>query len=153
MADPLLHPVKPSRGKVVVRTLLVLLALLLLLPPALRAQSDKDDEAKPEANSSDTATLRVELTGGDAKKPVPIVDASVYLKFSADGLLRDKDIELNLKTNQRGVARSPEIPKGRVLIQIVKPGWKTFGKYYEIDRDEQTIRIKLERPTTRWLQN
>jgi hypothetical protein len=115
---------------------------------SLSAQSAKDQE-KP-ANPSGSAMLRVELTGGDAKKP--IVDASVYVKYTEGKLLRDRKIEFNLKTNQNGVARSPQIPKGRVLIQIVSPGWKTFGKYYDLDQDEQTIQINLERPNTRWLQ-
>ena len=140
------HPAKRSRTMARAFTLALLLALPLALSLASRAQSEKDQE-KP-ANSSDTALLRIEVTGADAKKP--IADASVYLKFTQDGLLRDKPIELNLKTNQNGVARSPQIPKGRVLIQIVMPGWKTFGQYYEVDRDEQVIQINLERPTTRW---
>ena len=131
------------------RALGAVLALVLCLSPALSAQSaqSEKDQEKP-ANSSDTALVRIEVTGGEAKKPV--ADASVYLKFTADGLLRDKRIEFNLKTNQNGVARSPQIPKGRVLIQIVMPGWKTFGQYYDVDRDEQVIQINLERPTTRW---
>ena len=149
MADRLHHPAKQSRTILVARGLLILLALPLVLSLALRAQSGKDD-AKAAPKPSGTATLRVELTGGDAKKPV--VDASVYLKFTEDKLLRDKKVEFNLKTNQNGVARSPGIPKGRVLIQIVSPGWKTFGQYFEINQDEQTIQINLDRPTTRWLQ-
>jgi hypothetical protein len=57
---------------------------------------------------------------------------------------------MNLKTNQNGMARTPQIPKGRILIQIVMPGWKTYGQYFDVDRDEQVIQINLERPTTRW---
>ena len=130
------------------RRLLILLALPLVVLPVLLAQSAKDE---PKAsNPSGTAILRIELTGGDTKKP--IVDASVYLKFTEEKLLRDKTIEYNLKTNQNGVARSPEIPKGRVLIQIVSPGWKTFGQYYDVTQDQQTIQINLERPSTPWLQ-
>jgi hypothetical protein len=150
MAGQLHHPVKQSRTMVIARSLLVQLTLSLLFAGALGAQSAKD-EPKAAAKPSGSAMLRVELTGGDAKKP--IVDASVYLKFTEDKLLRDKKVEFNLKTNQNGVARSPEIPKGRVLIQIVSPGWKTFGQYYDINQDEQTIQINLERPATRWLQN
>ena len=146
MDDRFFHPAKHSRTMARAFTLALLLALPFALSLVLRAQSEKDQE-KP-ANSSDTALVRIEVTGGEAKKPV--ADASVYLKFTADGLLRDKRIEFNLKTNQNGVARSPQIPKGRVLIQIVIPGWKTFGQYYDIDRDEQVIQINLERPTTRW---
>jgi hypothetical protein len=115
-------------------------ASLLAFSVASHAQSGKDDPKA--AKSAGTSSIRIELTGGDAKKPIE--DASVYVKF--------KKIELNLKTNQNGVARSPQIPKGRVLIQIVAPGWKTFGQYYEITEDEQVIQINIERPSTRWLQ-
>jgi hypothetical protein len=148
MADRLHSPVTHSRTMLFTRKLAVLLALPLLLSPVLRSQSGKD-EPKP-AKPTGTAQLRIELTGGNTK--VPIADASIYLKFTDNGVLRDKKIEFNLKTNQNGVTRSPEIPKGRVLIQIVAPGWKTFGRYYDIDRDEQVIQINIERPTTRWLQ-
>jgi hypothetical protein len=147
MADQLRHAVKQSRAILVATGLLILLALSLACSLALSAQPAQDD---PAPKPSGTAVLRVELTGGEAKKP--IVDASVYVKYTEDKLLRDKKVEFNLKTNQRGLARSPQIPKGRILIQIVAPGWKTFGQYYEITKDEQTIQINLERPTTRWLQ-
>jgi hypothetical protein len=126
---------------------LVALCICVMAPRPLLAQSPQP-EAKP--SNTTTTALRIELTGGEAKKP--IVDASVYLKFTEVKALRDKKIELNLKTIQSGVARSPGIPKGRVLIQIVAPGWKTFGQYYDISQDEQTIQINLERPSTRWLQ-
>jgi hypothetical protein len=146
MADQHRQPTAHSRSATgIARTLLILLALPLTLALVARAQSPKE-EAKP----SPTAQLRVELTGSDKK---PIVDASVYLKYTEDKLLRDKKIEYNLKTNQNGVARSPQIPKGRVLIQIVSPGWKTFGQYYDITENERTIQITLERPNNRWLEN
>lgn len=120
-------------------------ALLLAFQPTLRAQSDKDKSSKP----SDVASVRIEVTGGDEAKPV--ADASVYLKFVEERkLLKDRKIEFNLKTNQEGVARSPEVPKGKILIQIVAPGWRTFGQYYELTDDEQTIQIHLARPTTKW---
>ena len=153
MADRTHHSAKntrrSTRKSAYARALTAILAVVLSLSPALSAQSGKDQQ-EPDKPSS-TAQLRIEVTGGDPKKPV--VDASVYLKFTEDrAVLRDKRIEFNLKTNQNGVARSPQIPKGRVLIQIVSPGWKTFGQYYDIDRDEQVIQINLERPTTRWTQ-
>jgi hypothetical protein len=147
MFDRFRSRLKPRGGGISTRALAVFLALPLLVSPLVRAQSTKD-EPKP-AKPTSNAQVRVELTGGDTKKPIP--DASVYLKFTEGKVLRDKPIELNLKTNQNGVARSPQIPKGRVLIQIVSPGWKTFGQYYDIAQDEQTIQINLERPSNSWL--
>ena len=70
------------------------------------------------------------------------------MKFVQDRKLRkDKTIELNLKTNQEGVARSPEIPQGKTLIQIIAPGWKTYGEWHDVNQSEQTIEIHLVRPT------
>jgi hypothetical protein len=61
-------------------------------------------------------------------------------------LAKDKKIEMNLKTNLSGICHVPEIPRGKFLIQIIAPGWKTFGEYYEVDQAEQTINIELARP-------
>ena len=109
-----------------------------------RAQTGSGDKAH--ASQQDTARLRIEVSGGDANKPV--ADASVYVKFPQERKIRkNKTIELNLKTNQEGVARSPEIPQGKTLIQVVAPGWKTYGEWHDVNQSEQTIEIHLVRPT------
>jgi len=93
--------------------------------------------------------VRIELTGGADRKPIP--EASVYLKFSKDAKSeKGKLIELNIKTNLEGIAQSPEIPQGKILIQIVADGWKTYGEWHEVTQDEQTIPIHLDRPTRKW---
>jgi hypothetical protein len=122
-------------------TLLVVLFGLALLTTALTAQSDKAPAASDKRNA--TSRLRIELTGGDENKPV--ADASIYLRFPAQ-----KKVELDLKTNQEGIARSPEIPQGKILIQVVAPGWKTYGEYHDITDAEQTIQIHLVKPPIRW---
>jgi len=106
--------------------------------PKLAAQSEK-----PTAKSKGTTRLRIEVTGGDANKPVS--EASVYLRYA-----NDKKAELDLKTNQEGIARSPEIPQGKILVQIVAPGWKTYGEFHDITETEQTVQVHLVRPTTKW---
>jgi hypothetical protein len=121
------------------------IALLLCGVTLMRAApgSQKKDDKQTE-----TTRLTIEVTGGDEKKPV--ADASVYLKYVVAKRVKDQKIELNLKTNQEGTTHSPEIPQGKVLIQIVAPGWKTFGEYYDLQEEDQTIQIHLERPATRW---
>lgn len=126
------------------RALLVLLAMLFglaLLTPALNAQSDKAPAAADKRNG--TSRLRIELTGGDSNKPV--ADASVYLRFPDQ-----KKVELDLKTNQEGIALSPEIRQGKVLIQVVAQGWKTYGEYHDVTESEQTIQIHLVKPPIKW---
>jgi hypothetical protein len=122
--------------------LLLLLALMYSPMAALPLAAQSDKPTLPDKHAG-TSRLRIEVTGGDTNKPV--ADASVYLRFP-----EKKKEELDLKTNQEGVARSPEIRQGKVLIQIVAPGWKTYGEYHDITEAEQTIQIHLVRPTTRW---
>jgi hypothetical protein len=97
----------------------------------------------------DRTRLTIEVTAGDLNKPVD--QASVYVKFPTDPKNeKGKLIELNLKTNQQGTTRSPDIPQGKVLVQIIAPGWKTFGQWYEISQPEQKIEIHLVRPERKW---
>lgn len=107
-----------------------------------RPNDKKDDQP--------TVKLRIELTGGDDSRPVP--DASIYLRFQLDpkAKKRSKQSELNLKTNQEGVALSPPVPQGMILIQVIAPGWKTYGQWHDIQQAEQTVSIHLSRPTTNY---
>ena len=107
---------------------------------------DKPVESKKDAKPSDPTTtrLRIRVTASDK----PVGNASVYVRFPVTGGLfhHDKLAELNLKTNEDGSAKVPDIPRGKILIQVVAKGWKTYGKWYEINSDEQTVEIKLEPP-------
>ncbi|MBZ5699826.1 MAG: hypothetical protein LAN18_14915 [Acidobacteriia bacterium] len=125
--------------------LIVLSSLVLLLPLAVRGQ-DKNSDAKGKSDAaSETVHLTIVITGGDDKKPVE--SASVYVKYVTERkLAKDKKIEMNLKSNLSGVCHVPEIPRGKILIQVIAPGWKTFGEYYDLEQAEQTINITLVRP-------
>jgi hypothetical protein len=118
---------------------------LILLPSVLNAQTgDKPAKQKQEG----TTKLRIEVTAGDEGKPVD--GASVYVRYTEGRVLgKDKKIEQNWKTNKEGVVKVPELPRGKVLIQVIAPGWKTFGQWYELDQDEQTVKIRLQKPP-RW---
>jgi hypothetical protein len=88
--------------------------------------------------------MTIEVTGGDSNKPVE--NASVYVKTLEEHALKDKKTELNVKTNQNGLAHIPGAPTGRVLIQIVADGWKSYGHWYDISDPKQVIKIHLDRP-------
>ena len=88
--------------------------------------------------------LTIEVTGGESSKPVE--NASVYVKTIEQHLIKDKKFEVNVKTNQEGEAHVPDAPLGRVLVQVVADGWKTYGHWYEITDPKQVIKIHLERP-------
>ena len=107
--------------------------------PASRGKKDQ------KSNEPAKVKLKIQLTSPDDK---PIGNASVYVRFNESGGLfhHDKLAELNLKTNQDGSVKVPEIPQGNILIQVVAKGWRTYGKWYDIETDEQTISIKLDPP-------
>jgi hypothetical protein len=92
--------------------------------------------------------VTIEVTGGD--KDRPIENASVYLKYVEEHkIAKNKQFELNVKTNREGIAHIPDAPLGRVEIQIVAEGWKTFGRWYDITDSKEPIKIHLDRPP-RW---
>lgn len=111
-------------------------------PQGQQSSTDKKD-SKPSAPGM--TKLKIKVTT-DADKPV--ANASVYVRFySAGGLLHhDKLEEMNFKTNQDGSVKVPEIPQGKILIQVIATGWHTYGKWYDIDKDEESITIKLVAP-------
>jgi hypothetical protein len=96
-------------------------------------------------NDLSLARVTIEVTGGE--KDAPIENASVYLKYVKDRkVVKDKQYELNVKTNRDGIAHVPNAPMGRVLIQIIAEGWKTYGRWYDITDAKQPIKIHLEKP-------
>ncbi len=100
--------------------------------------------AEPQRTMS-TTRVTIEVTGGE--KDAPVENASVYLKYVEEHKLRkDRKYELNVKTNREGIAHVPDAPLGKVLIQIVADGWKTYGKWYDITETKEPIKIHLERP-------
>lgn len=112
-------------------------------------QSDSDKSsgsAKKDKNGdAPTLKLRIEVTDPNGK---PVGNASVYVRFNQTGgvLHKDKLAELNLKTNEDGTVKVPGIPQGKILIQVIAKNLHTFGKWYDIEKEEETVQIKLDPP-------
>jgi hypothetical protein len=130
------------------RILPLMVVAVFLQGAILFAQSQSNDKKQEKSKESDTTNLRIEVSAGDKNEPVS--NASVYVRFERPtGLLhlhKEKKVEMNLRTNQEGVTKVPDVPRGKVLIQVIASGWKTFGQWYTLDKDEETIKIKLEKP-------
>lgn len=105
--------------------------------------------AGPSASAQDEEVrLEVAITAEETGDPV--TNATVYLKYEEKRFLRkDKKFEFTGKTNDEGRAVFPPVPEGRVLVQIVAKGWKTYGKYHELEGPKQTLEVKLQ-PVRRW---
>jgi hypothetical protein len=125
---------------------LLILAGVLVIFPATRAAQDNNSTPAPKSDAAQqTIKLTIAVTGGDEKKPVD--SASVYVRYiSPRKYSKDKHVEMNLKTNLSGLCHVPEIPAGKIEIQVIAPGWKTFGEWYDLNQPEQTINISLMHP-------
>ena len=53
---------------------------------------------------------------------------------------------LELKTDGEGRTNIDGIPYGPLRIQVLAPGFQTFGEDYQIDKAEMLITVKLKRP-------
>jgi hypothetical protein len=116
-----------------------LLGSILIAQP----QDPNRDNPKPDPNA--TTRLRIEVTCGE--KSAPLDMASVYVRYETKHLItKNEHNEMNIKTNHEGIAIAMDIPRGKILVQVVADGWKSFGKWYEATENEQTIKIHLERP-------
>jgi hypothetical protein len=123
----------------------LLFAFLLAATLGLAAQDPSAPPANAPAQTTQPTRLTIEVTGGE--KSLPVENASVYVKYIEQRALRkDKKLELNVKTNREGIAHVPEAPLGRVLIQIIADGWKTYGRWYDITDPQQVIKVRLEKP-------
>jgi hypothetical protein len=75
----------------------------------------------------------------------PIRSASVVL-HPVDGSGKQKKNGFELKTNENGETSFDGVPYGKLRIQVLVPGFQTFGEDYEINQPEQQITIRLKRP-------
>jgi hypothetical protein len=137
---------RPLRFLSVRRPITLILLLLASIAPYSRAQDTPASAPKTQTPRPDALNrITIEVTGGDNN--VPVENASVYVKYIEERkLLKDKKLELSVKTNREGIAHVTGAKPGRVLIQIVADGWKTFGHWFDISDPKQTIKVHLDRP-------
>jgi hypothetical protein len=106
----------------------------------------------------DRKTIEVKLTSAMTKLNVhvttlggrPIDRADVVVKFvkgrSVIEFGRKLHTSWEMRTNQEGIAKVPEVPQGTILIQVIATGYQTFGQTFEVNELEKTIEVKLNSP-------
>ncbi len=108
-------------------------------------QPSSQDSKKQEPSGPPTAKLKIQVNGSSGK---PIGNASVYVRFDEPGgfLHHEKHVEMNFRTNEDGSVKVPPVPQGKILIQVIATGWRSYGKWYDVDKDEESIEINLDPP-------
>jgi hypothetical protein len=105
-------------------------------PAVTSPPSDKDKPA-PEG----TSKLKIVVTNPHG---TPVANASVYVRYPKP---HHSDLqELDLKTNEDGSVKVPPVPLGKVQVQVIAKGWHTFGEWYDLEKDQENVKIQLVEP-------
>ena len=98
------------------------------------------------ALAADLTKLKIVVTN-DIGKPVDRAD--VIVRFGGRSVVKlGKMVRTTweIRSTQQGVVEVPEMPKGKIRVQVIAKGYQTFGQTFEVAEDERTIEIKLNPP-------
>ena len=100
-------------------------------------------------SAADKTRLSVKVTN-EAGRPVD--RAAVIITFVQGRSIKLTKIRKTweLRTSQEGMARIPEIPQGKIRVQVNAKNYQTFGDTFDIQEDERTIEIKLKPPQAQY---
>jgi hypothetical protein len=83
----------------------------------------------------------------DSGRPVDHAEVVVrFVRGHAVFKLKKLRTTYELRTNQDGEAKVPEIPQGEIRVQVNAKGYQTFGQIFDVTEEEKTIDIKLNLP-------
>lgn len=117
-----------------VQRALMVVPLLLL---AATAQQQKEDQ--PDS----VAVLNMVVIREASGKPVKNAEVVIHI-LDKEGRVKQEGLEL--KTHEDGKADAPGIPFGKVRVQVIAKGYRTFGEDYEVSQPKMDITIKLQKP-------
>src|SRR5579863_6815463 len=75
----------------------------------------------------------------------PIRNAAVVL-HPVDDSGKQERAGLELKTDPDGKTSYDGVPYGKVRVQVLAPGFQTYGEDFEINQSDMDITIKMKRP-------
>jgi len=98
---------------------------------------------KPAASAEKTASVNVTVVRDANGKPVKNAEVVLHL---IDNHGKQKQEGMELKTHEDGKAEATGIPYGKVRVQVIAPGFKTYGQDFSIDQPNLEITIKMQKP-------
>ena len=90
-----------------------------------------------------SATLQFLVIKDENGKPVR--NAEIVL-HGVDKHGKQKSDGLELKTHEDGRAEIGGVPFGKIRVQVVAHGLRTFGEDYDINQPNHEITIKMQKP-------
>ena len=92
--------------------------------------------------------VTIRVTSADSGKPIDRANVVIKLESSRSPLRLYRKMVTNWETstNQEGSVTLPEVPQGKIRVQVIAKNYQTFGDILPVDRDAQTLEIKLKPP-------
>jgi hypothetical protein len=123
-----------------IRRLVVISLVWLFTAPLLAAGG----ENKPSGQAS---SITFVVLKDDNNKPVR--NAAVILHPVGKSGKQSKG-GFELKTDGEGKTEADGVPYGLLRVQVIAPGFQTFGDDYTINQTEQVVTVRLKRPTDQY---
>ena len=117
---------------------LILICLLSVLLPAAAVAGKK-----PPVPDQKTASINMTVIRNSSGKPVKNAEVVIHL---VDNHGKAKQEGMELKTHDDGKAEATGIPYGKVRIQVIAPGFRTYGEDFSINQPNHEFTIKLQKP-------
>jgi hypothetical protein len=98
------------------------------------------------ALAGDLTKLKIVVTTQSGK---PIERADVVVRFGGRSVVKFGKLvrtTWEMRSTQEGVADIPEMPKGKIRVQVIAKGYQTFGQTFDVAEDQRTIEVKLNSP-------
>jgi len=90
-----------------------------------------------------SATLQFVVVRDENGKPLH--NAEIVL-HAMDEHGKQRSDGLQLKTHEDGKAQISGIPFGKIRVQVIAHGLRTFGENYDINQPSHEITIKMQKP-------
>ncbi len=99
---------------------------------------------------SNMTKLTVQVNSADTGKPIDRATVIVRFKHGMGVNLKKIQTSWETKTNQEGRVSIPAIHQGQITIQITAKDFQTFGNVYDLTEENQTVKVKLNRPQSQY---
>ncbi|MGA9529172.1 MAG: carboxypeptidase-like regulatory domain-containing protein [Terriglobales bacterium] len=124
------------------RRIAVLVALAIGLGMVVAGAWAQDDEDEGPMSNMHFVVVR-DTTGKPIKNAAVVLHPITHKGKQAMG-------GMELKTDSDGKTGIDGIPYGPLRVQVLAPGFQTFGDDYQVNKAEMEITIKLKRPTKQY---
>lgn len=104
--------------------------------------------AFPQPNMPKTAELNFLVVKDNNGKPVRNAEIVLHPIDAKTG--KQKEEGLELKTHEDGKATIGGIPYGKMRVQVIAHGFRTYGEDYDIQQPNHDITIKMQRPAEQY---